>query len=110
MSIFSDIPQELFGSQTNTARVEESGRNAPLLISQGFSHGRRPESKGGGSEADDGSLRKIKTNKQRQLSNPIDWRLQKSAEKVDILSQSSSAVDDVEVTAEGMKVYAVTFK
>lgn len=46
VSIFSDVPQELFGLQTNTERVEESGRKPPLLISQGFSHGQRPESRG----------------------------------------------------------------
>lgn len=40
VSIFSDVPQELVGLQTNTEKVEESGRKAPLLISQGFSHGR----------------------------------------------------------------------
>lgn len=51
--------------------MKESGRKTPLLISQGFSHGLRPERRDGGNEADDESQRKIKTNKQRQLSNQM---------------------------------------
>lgn len=45
----------------------------------------------GGNEADDESLRKIKTNKQRQLSYQMDLK-QKSAERVDVLSQSPSVM------------------
>lgn len=45
----------------------------------------------GGNGADDESLRKIKTNKQRQLSYQMDLK-QKSAERVDVLSQSPSVM------------------
>lgn len=60
----------------------------------------------GGSETDDDSLRRMKTNKQRQLSNPMDWRLQKSADKVCVLSPQRSCGG----YSWGGKVYWMTFK
>ena len=55
----------------------------------------------GGNEADDESLRKMKTNKQRQLSNQMDSK--QSLER-GICSESVHPLsDDVEVTAEGLK-------
>lgn len=105
VSIFSDIPQELFGLQTNTERVEESGRKPPLLISQGFSHGRRPESRG--RKWDGWWLTEENENKQRQLSNwRLDWRLQRSADKVCVLSPQRSCGG----YSWGGKVYWMTFK
>ena len=50
---------------------------------------RGPERRDGGNEADDESLRKIKTNKQRQLSNQMGLEAQ-SAVRVDVLSQPPS--------------------
>lgn len=41
----------------------------------------------GGNEADDDSLRKMKTNKHQQLSNKLDCRLIKSAETTENVSQ-----------------------
>lgn len=87
-AIFSDVSPGLFGPQSEIERVEESGRKTPLLISQAFPMvgGQRGD---GGNEADDDSLRKMKTNKQRQLSNQMDSEA-KSAERVDALTQSPS--------------------
>lgn len=53
----------------------------------------------GGSEADDESLRKMKTNKQRLLSNQmyVEQSLQRRTDNLGPLR------DDVEVKAEGMK-------
>lgn len=57
-SWFRDRPRE---------RVQESGKETPLLISQGFSHGRGPERSDGENKADDESLRKTQ-NKQTEAA------------------------------------------
>lgn len=57
----------------------------------------------GGNEADDESLRKMKTNKQRQLSNQMDSRTAKSAERDDFVSQVVLSVMMWKVQLEGVR-------
>lgn len=99
-AIFSDVPQEQFGPESEMERVEESGRKTPLLISQGFSHGRGPERRW--RKWSSWWVTKENENKQTEAAKEPDG-LEHSLQRDLMFWVSRPLSDDVEDTAEGMK-------
>lgn len=101
-AIVSDAPRERSGSQCSESGREKK-KPSTIDLSRLF-----PWSGGqggdGGNEADDESLRKMKTNKQRQLRNQMDLeKTAKSAERADVMSQVVLSAMMWKVQLEGVR-------